>query len=70
MSRLQRSLGTKGQATLALLFLSVGTGLTVVGSQRDVALLVVAGVAVIALGLRMLRLLAQNLLNWLDRRGL
>ena len=53
---------------LILLLLSGGTALTVVGSQREVALLVVAGVAVIVLGLRLSRPLAQKILDWLDQR--
>ena len=55
---------------LSLLLLAVGTALTVVGSKEEVALLVVAGVAVIVLGLRLLRPLAKNLLDRLDQRGL
>ncbi|MCZ6535353.1 MAG: hypothetical protein O6914_05190 [Chloroflexi bacterium] len=69
MSHLQRFPGTKGRLVLILLLLSGGTALTVVGSQREAALLVVAGVAVFVLGLRLSRPLAQKILDWLDQRG-
>lgn len=69
MSHLQWFPGTKGRLVLILLLLSGGTALTVVGSQRGAALLVVAGVAVIVLGLRLSRPLAQKILDWLDQRG-
>ena len=45
-------------------------GLTVMGSQREIAVLVVLGVAVIILGLRLLRPLAKILLIWLERRDI
>ena len=70
MSRLQGSLGTKGRVFLSLLHMAVGTALAVVGSREEVALLVLAGIAVIVLGLHLLRPLAKNLLDRLDQQGL
>jgi len=55
---------------LAIVLLAGGTSLTVLGSQKETSLLVVAGVMVIALGLWLLRPLAQEVIAWLDRRGL
>ncbi len=54
---------------LSALLLAGGTALTIAGSHRDVALLVVAGVAVIGLGLKLLTPLARRTLDWMDRRG-
>ncbi|MCZ6865821.1 MAG: hypothetical protein O7E55_00540 [Chloroflexi bacterium] len=69
MSHLQWFPKTRGRLVLILLLLSGGTAITVVGSQREAALLVVAGVAVIVVGLRLSGPLAQKILDWLDQRG-
>ena len=61
--------GTGRRILLILLLLSGGTALTVVGSQRDAAVLVLAGVAVIIWGLLLSRPLSQRVLDWLDRKG-
>ena len=55
---------------LAFLCLTGGTALTVVGSSRATALLVLLGVAVIIAGLGLLRPVTKGILEWMDRRGL
>ena len=70
MSPRIRPLKTWGRTLLSLLLLSGGTALTVVGSQGEVALLVVGGVVVILMGLGLLKPLAQGALDWMDRKGL
>ena len=70
MSPRIRPLKTWGRTLLSLLLLSGGTALTVVGSQGEVALLVVGGVVVILMGLGLLKPLAQGALDWIDRKGL
>ena len=70
MSPRIRPLKTWGRTLLSLLLLSGGTALTVVGSQGEVALLVVGGVVVIFMGLGLLKPLAQGALDWIDRKGL
>jgi hypothetical protein len=44
--------------------------MTVVGSKEEMSLLVAAGVAVIIIGLWLLRPAAQEVIEWLDRKGL
>ena len=60
---------TGARIVLILFLLSGGTALTVVGSQREMAVLVLAGVAVIIFGLLLSRPLSQRILDWLDRKG-
>ena len=60
---------TGARIVLILFLLSGGTALTVVGSQREMAVLVLAGVAVIVFGLLLFRPLSQRILDWLDRKG-
>jgi hypothetical protein len=57
-------------AVMSMVLMAVGTGLTVLGSPEGMSLLVVAGVAVITGGLWLLRPMAQEVIHWLDRRGL
>ena len=60
---------TQARIVLILFLLSGGTALTVVGSQLETAVLVLAGVVVIVFGLLLSRPLSQRIMDWLDRKG-
>ncbi|MBM3925268.1 MAG: hypothetical protein FJ320_04665 [SAR202 cluster bacterium] len=63
--------GKLGHITfISIILLAGGTTLTVVGSQQEMSLLVGAGVGLIIAGLWLLRPLAQEVIEWLDRRRL
>ena len=63
------TLGHTSRLVISVFLIPGGTALTFIGASTDIALIVLAGVALIGAGLKVLTPFAQRGLDWIDDRS-